>query len=381
LTDEGLANLIESTKCETWIYAEDAEDGPPKTLKAGMKRLALPSLAWCLDATSQKRYPYEKTWDGSKHDVVITIHTSGTTGLPKPIEWTNGFISAGNEIALSKKHWPRSNSFDPFVGKPIISSLPPQWAAGLYANLILPVTHDLVSVLPPANATSLPPAVFPKIMETGPIYGMFATPHTITQLYSDTATHSLIKSLDYIMYLGAPLDQVIGDDLCKHTRLVAIIGSTENGAQHNINPIDRRLWSTFDFSPESGHRMIRIEGSGPAADGSDDYYELVLERQHDSPNLWQRAFWNPAYKNIDLIETKELYAPVKDLDGSTRWRFHARKDDLTKLSWLAKFHAHDIEKRVLQHPSVSSVFVGGEGRPTPYVIIEPVSGALEDKAA
>jgi hypothetical protein len=117
--------------------------------------------------------------------------------------------------------------------------------------------------------------------------------------------------------------------------------------------------------------MVRVRGSGTAEDGSDDLYELVLERSSDGhPNIYQSAFWNPTFENNDVIETKELYAPVNDLNGQTRWAFSARKDDLTKLDWLAKFHAQDIETRIKQHPSVSNVFVGGEGRVTPYVIVE-----------
>lgn len=128
--------------------------------------------------------------------------------------------------------------------------------------------------------------------------------------------------------------------------------------------------------------MIRVKGTGAAADGSDDLYELVLDRPEDGePNLWQHAFWNPQFKGLKTIETKELYAPIKDLDGRTRWVFSARKDDLIKLEWLAKFHAQDIEKMLQQHPSVSSVLVGGEGRPSPYVIVEPENGGMEDEAA
>jgi len=380
LTDEGLTNLLELTKCGTWIYAEDDKTGAPKSLPSGIKCLALPSLEWCLDATNQDRYPYNKTWDEGKHDVVFIIHTSGTTGLPKPIYTVNGFLSAGNETAHSKKHWPRGIAFDAFMGKTMLSACPPAWLGGIYTNIILPVTHNTIAIIAPANATSYGPAVFKKLTKLNPVDGIFCPPHTIIQLYHDAETRALLKTLSYIVYVGAAMDQKIGNDLAQHTRLTTCIGSTENGPQHNINPNDRMLWHTQHFGPESGNRMERVEGSGVAGDGSDDYYELIIERQHDSPNLWQRAFWNPAYIGIDRIETKELYAPVKDSDGQTRWAFHARKDDLTKLSWLAKFHAQDIEERIQQHPSVSSVFVGGEGRPSPYVIIELNAGVVNGES-
>lgn len=128
--------------------------------------------------------------------------------------------------------------------------------------------------------------------------------------------------------------------------------------------------------------MVRTEGTGAAVDGSEDLYELILELPKDGePNLFQNAFWCTQFKDLRRIETKELYAPVKDSDGRTRWVFSARKDDLTKLEWLAKFHAQDIEKRIREHPGVLSVFVGGEGRPTPYVIVEPKDGSTDGEDA
>jgi acyl-coenzyme A synthetase/AMP-(fatty) acid ligase len=371
--------LLEKAECKTWLYAEDDKDGPPNTLPAGIKRIALPSLEWCLDANGHKRYPYDKTWHEAKHDVVLFVHTSGTTGMPKPIYITNGYLSAGNEHVLSKKHWPRGISFDAFMCKTMLSTCPPQWLGGIYAYMVTPVfCHTSPVILP--HGVSCTPAVFKKLMTLNLIDGLFSPPHTIIQLYNDTEAQSLLKSLSYVMYIGAAMDRNIGNDLAQYTRMTTAIGSTENGPQHNINPVDKMLWDTLNFGTDSGGRMERIEGSGLSADGSDDYYELILERQHDSPNLWQRAFWNPIYKGVNRIETKELYSPVKDIDGQTRWRFHARKDDLTKLSWLAKFHAQDIEKRILQHPSVSSVFVGGEGRPTPYVIVEPKAGVVNGES-
>jgi hypothetical protein len=49
-------------------------------------------------------------------------------------------------------------------------------------------------------------------------------------------------------------------------------------------------------------------------------------------------------------------------------------------SWLAKFHAQDIENRIMQHVDVQSVCVGGEGRQAPWVIIDPKEGVLDQKS-
>lgn len=179
--------------------------------------------------------------------------------------------------------------------------------------------------------------------------------------------------------MGAALDRSIGDDLCEHTRLTPLIGSTETGDQISIRPVNRKLWYTHSFVPEIGNKMVPIDSTDDTTRG---LYESVIERQvHDDDNVFQPAFWNPAHDGLERIETKELYKPITDLDGSLRWIFSTRKDDLTKLSWLAKFHAADIESRIQQHTDVKSVLVGGEGRPTPYVVVELKEGVLDSKSS
>ncbi|KAF2191424.1 acetyl-CoA synthetase-like protein [Zopfia rhizophila CBS 207.26] len=330
VTKEGVKSLINETKCTVWL---DPHENDSLTQELGIQ----------------------------------------DTGLPKPIYHTNGYYSTMASFNLSSRiHWTRG-----------VAPCPPQWLGGLVAYIFFPVFLNTSSILP-TNVSGLPPALFKKILQRNPVDGICCPPHTIHQLYNDIETHPLLKSLQCIIYLGAALDQNIGDDLWEHTKLTSIIGSTENGPQLDLLPTDKRLWHTHDYVPENGYHMVHIPNSGPKQDGSGDFYELVLERQSDvngDPSIYQCAFWNPMYNGLNTIETKELYAPVKDIDGRTRWVFSARKDDLTKLSWLAKFHAQDIEIRIKKHPDILNVFVGGEGRPAPFVIVEPKESVLDTKGA
>jgi acyl-coenzyme A synthetase/AMP-(fatty) acid ligase len=243
--------------------------------------------------------------------------------------------------------------------------------------VIAPVYHNSPCIMLPPGVLSPSPEMFQKLMSIVQMDGLKCPPQTIVTLYENLETRVMLKSLRLIMYLGAALERSIGDDLCMHTRVTALIGSTETGEQMSIRPANRKLWYTHDFLPENGSKMIRID----SASNTNDLHELVLERQKDDANkMFQPAFWNPGFNGIDRIETNELYTPVLDVDGRTRWVFAARKDDLTKLSWLAKFHAHDLEARIQQHPDVKGVIVGGEGRPAPYVIVEVKEGVSSQKS-
>ncbi|KAF2107873.1 hypothetical protein BDV96DRAFT_505460 [Lophiotrema nucula] len=384
LTKEGATNLIQFTKCEAWFYAEE-DDSLTRELgvfDSGLRMCGLPSLEWCLDSSTAKIYPYVKTFHDAKFDVVTIIHTSGTTGTPKPIHLTNGYYSAQLSYKeLSRKHWPKGIVHDAWIGKSMLTSCPPQWLGGIKPLLLSPVFSDCSAIIPPADATSFGPSVFKKLMQMNMIDGIMCPPLTITQLYKDPESQALLKRLDYIIYVGASLDKSIGDDLSMHTKITSVIGSTETGPQVDLTYTDRKLWHTHAYVPENGNRMVPIERSHTVSDSSADLYELVLDRPKEGANLYQAAWWNPMWNGRNTIETNELYTPVKDSDGQTRWVFTARKDDLTKLSWLQKFHAHDIETQIKQHADVAEVLVGGEGRPAPFVIVEMNEGVLKDKGA
>ena len=279
----------------------------------------------------------------------------------------------GSPPILAQKNWPRGLAHESWLGRAEINCCPPQWLGGLTA-LILPAFWDTTCIMPPPDVVGLPPDVFKKIVALNHVEGIRSPPHTIHTLYADPESRALLKSLKFILFMGAALDRAVGDDLCQHVRLTPLIGSTETGDQLSLRPASRELWYTHDYVPQNGHRFV-------ASDVVDDLYELVLDRpKHIKASIFQPAFWNPAFNGLNTVETKEMYKPIKDIDGRTRWIFASRKDDLTKLDWLAKFHAQDVESRIQRHPDVQSVLVGGEGRPTPYVIVEVTEGVLSRKS-
>lgn len=304
-------------------------------------------------------------------------------GMPKPIFTNNGYWACQTTIdAISRKHWPQGLLLDTQPGKNILTTCPPKWGAGIYTIVCGPLYWGCVTVIPPPDEFSVSPGLFKKLLRLNKVQSLWSVPQAVVGLYKDPTTQSLLKSLDNIVYLGASLDQAVGDDLCMHTKLMSYISSTETGMRYILSPRDRKLWYTFEYVPEGPHRFVKREGTGAAGDGSDDLYELVFERPADSElSLYCSVWWNPMYKDVDTVETRELYSPVQDLGGSTRWDFKSRTDDLLKLNWLAKFNAKHIETIIHRHADVSHVLVGGEGRPAPFVIVEPKDGAGEGKTA
>lgn len=65
-----------------------------------MKVIDLPELSNLLDAETVDAYPYTKTWDEAIRDPFCLLHTSGSTGLPKPIVWSHGLIGTMDAVRL-----------------------------------------------------------------------------------------------------------------------------------------------------------------------------------------------------------------------------------------------------------------------------------------
>lgn len=241
-----------------------------------------------------------------------------------------------------------------------LSALAPQWLAGLNLGLHSAAFFGTTSVmLPPDMTFPLDPHSIIKILQHTGATSLLTPPSLIEACYHDDTAFNFLKTLSYVSWCGAPLDEKVGDALAQHTQLFPITGSTECGGHISFGSEDISMWNTFEFVPEMGPRFEQI---------SDDIYELHIDRTPES-DIFQGAFYTFPDKNT--VSTGELYSPLVDSAGHQRWIYRGRKDDLVKLSWLAKFHASHIEAEIARHPNVRSVLVGGEGREVPYIIIEP----------
>lgn len=242
-----------------------------------------------------------------------------------------------------------------------VTACAPQWLAGLAFSLNAAAFIGLTTVMLPPDIDMTAPIDRQGIMNVFKhtnADSIITPPSLIEDFYTDLVAFNFLKSLRYVCWLGAGLDRRVGDALTHHTNLFPVIGSTERGAQPSFESDDRKMWNTYDFAPEMGGRFEKV---------SDSVYELYIDRTPEH-EVFQSYFYT--FPNLDSINTAELYSQVADKFGAKRWIFQGRRDDLVKLSWLAKFHASHIENDIGKDPRVASVIVGGEGRDVPYVIIE-----------
>lgn len=58
-----------------------------------MRVCQIPELKDLLDQ-EHPHYPYDKSFEEARNEPLVALHTSGTTGLPKPIIWTHDWAAS-----------------------------------------------------------------------------------------------------------------------------------------------------------------------------------------------------------------------------------------------------------------------------------------------
>lgn len=118
-------NLIKLVDCKT-VLAPAAR--PPVTndiLESyQMQVYQIPELVELFDQV-HPHYPFEETFEQARGEPLVVLHTSGTTGLPKPIIWTHDWAAS---FARERQLAPPlgfESSDSLLLGNRVLSLMPP----------------------------------------------------------------------------------------------------------------------------------------------------------------------------------------------------------------------------------------------------------------
>lgn len=362
LTHPALLSLLEHTKCFKWLGGSETQTELGSWLpseRPGTKLSTLAPLEHWLEDGNVPSFPFEKPWEEVKSNPGFVIHSSGTTGNPKPLCYTLEFCAVVNLMHRSpgQPHDNPNLMFGPMFDARMFWAAPPQWAGGIMGYLFAPMYFDSVPIWPPVYEGAPTPApVIAEILEKFQPDGAFLVPSTLRDLCSQQPSLDLVKKLKFVIYGGAPLDEWVGDILCTEVALLVVTGATEIGIFPLQTLEDPKDWRYYWIDERLGYRLEHFQ---------DDTYELVIDRKPEY-RRYQGAFI--MFPDRDVWHTQDLYTPHPEKPGLLRYR--SRKDDLVKLIWLTKVRASDMESGLSAHPQIAEALVGGDGKPTPFVILQ-----------
>ena len=346
--------LLEKTDCKKFIVPDSPSPAVSQILK-GIESLAIPDLDHFLEPGETPAFGYEPSFEKARNEPLVVLHTSGSSGIPKPITVAHGSIATMDAYHLIPSRGDSKVLGPSFKGTRMLMTFPMFHMASFTLLVGLGVYYDVVGVLPPAGEP-LSAMLVDAILLQGNIQGAALPPSIIVDLYKRPESFERLCKLDYVLYAGGPLPKEVGDALSSRTHLASTFGSTET-AYPPLQVIDSADWEYVSYGPVFGSDF-RPVGEG--------LYEQWLVRQSDL-DLFQSIF--VMYPDRQEFSTRDLYE--KHPTKADLWRFRGRADDLIVFSNAEKFNPTDFETALSMVPIVKSALVGGQGRFQPFLLIEP----------
>ncbi|RMZ77957.1 hypothetical protein DV738_g4111, partial [Chaetothyriales sp. CBS 135597] len=347
--------------CDIWVkpsetataqLVEDILQQRPLTV------LDLPILSELLDAESTEPFPYTKTFEEAINDPFCFLHTSGTTGVPKPIPWSHGLIGTMDAVRLlppvkgdeGLAPW----TADWKEGDRIYSSFPMSHGAGIIMDILMPALFNLHCILGPADV--LPNLnLIESLAENAKIDIWSMVPSLVDELGETPEVLEKFTSSKFICASGGPVSPVSAGKVNDVIRVLNLTGTTEGLFIGNL-VVPREDWHWFAFHPYAGFEFKEVEP---------DTYEHWVHRNKEWP-LFQGIFHT--FPDKESINLKDLYRrhPTKP----HLWAFKGRSDDLVVLSNGYKISPLETEAFVSTHPAVNGCLVIGTGKPQAALLIE-----------
>ena len=349
ISEEAYVHLLNSTSATT-LLVDDSFQDMAQTLRPQVEGLKVGSIAdmRTLEAANPSLEIVNHKRDSARetNNVAWIIHSSGSTGLPKPIylthkaalrNYTNANPHLRGFITLPLFHAHGiSNTFRAIVAKKLIF---------IYSGSLPLTSQHLISTL--------------KSHDIDIFYGV---PYALKLLSEDDQGTALLARLKAVMFGGSPCPKPIGDKLVAHgVNLVSHYGSTETGQlMTSFRPDDDKDWD-FVRVPAVLKPYLSMEERYPGI------YELCVLDGWPSKVMSNRK--DGSYATKDLFERHPT--------TPNAWRYYARHDDTIVLMNGEKANPLLVEGVARENKNVAEAIAFGSNKPSVGMFLLPAHHHME----
>ncbi|KZW00808.1 acetyl-CoA synthetase-like protein [Exidia glandulosa HHB12029] len=293
-------------------------------------------------ASSVKPFAPVLTADQERMRPAIILHSSGSTGFPKPVYITHYGLIAN--VALNQN-------------KTGFSTLPVYHGYGHFSIFRCMYAGKPITLFP--GHLPLTSANICAVLAASPdVRQCYAVPYVIKLLAETAEGTKALASFDVVSYAGAALPDDLGDRLTEAgVNLLSIYGTTETGSLMNSNRdfTTDKFWNWVRPLAGSAHYLVfEDRGSGT--------YELVVKDGYPPKIETNRPDGSYA--------TKDLF--VRHRDHPNLYKYFGRLDDTLVQTLGEKTNPVPIELSIRGNsPYVAEAIVFGAGRPQTGCLILP----------
>ncbi|KAH9885677.1 putative NRPS-like enzyme [Xylariomycetidae sp. FL2044] len=360
-------SLFGALDCQTLVTSDPAPPAASAIIEAVKPRcIAIPSVQELM-GKQHAHFAYEKTFEQARSDPFAVLHTSGSTGIPKPIMWTLDTVAKHHNLSgLAPPEGVSSQaSLDYFFhGKRILSTLPPFHGAGLCQYLYHAVPFGNTVIAPATAAIPTAQGVVDALKAT-PADVALLVPSVVAELAQNPELLEYCAAhLELIIYIGGDLPQTIGDRVAAKMKLRCQWGASEVGIPHQMMPpeLGPQDWRYIRFHPAAGAVFDQV---------ADGIYELVFRRRSELADT-QPPFTVRGQQHLEEYRTRDLFEKHATVPDAWCWR--ARADDIIVFLNGEKTNPVSMEQDIVaSNPELGGAVVVGAQRFQAALLVEPAS--------
>ncbi|KAI0120256.1 acetyl-CoA synthetase-like protein [Hypoxylon sp. NC0597] len=360
---EGQLRLFQDTDCHFIAHSIEFQDAVDSWKKERPMKsmLVAPEREW-YSGNESTHIEYERTVEQGEWDPFVVLHTSGSSGFPKPIVAKQGWLTAIDGF----KNVPPKNGVHMWTveidrrAKRHIIPMPFFHASGLYFATFLGILCKSPCVLP-IGSKPLTGDLISEYIEYSGGESILLPPSILEDMSKVPAHVESLKKLKIVMFGGGNLTSSVGNYLVKQgVPLTNLISATElpYPLYYQSNP---ELWQYFVFETEFGGVDFRQNPDDPGT------YQLFIKRKNKHPGI-QGVFYT--FPELDEYNTNDLFRPHPHLKD--HWAYAGRADTVIVFSNGEKLNPLSIEHIVAEHPGLKGALVVGQDRFQPAIILEPI---------
>ncbi|KAL4890076.1 hypothetical protein BDV59DRAFT_99330 [Aspergillus ambiguus] len=279
----------------------------------------------------------------SDKETAIILHSSGTTGLPKPIPLAHRYL-----LGYAACHRLQPNQC---LDKRNVSTLPMYHGFGLLGPCISLATGKPCCLL---SASTIPSAAsVSELIKISASSSLMTVPSILEDARNSSSLMQALVGLDFVAVGGGPIKPAVGELLVTNgVKLLNHYGATEIGAIAPIFvPGNDYDWHYLRIRTDIG---LEINEVSQKDDSGVPFYQLV-----GYPFGWDRPF---AIQDLLRRRPESSHIEVAIL---------GRNDDLLVLSTGEKVLPNQFEATLSRQDGVKTAVVFGQNREEVGVLIEP----------